>query len=203
MKQCKQVKNFGTNFHGWVLPRYALFGTVNEKLYVCANFKFGRTKDGTVVPYYRIRIWNGYRWEDSTTREHPDIRRAMSKFMHSDEFVKHAPVKCERRMKAMRDELMYGAPHEKRHPIPQYGHKSGCYSQSRVDGRGYDISWEESYTELTNYSGMPVEYISQSFLSKPKAAFTPFDGLLDDVKKDGMKVKQIKCRPGKPYVVPN
>ena len=43
MKPCSQVKGFGTNFHGYVLPKYSLFGNVNGVLYVCTSFGYIHT----------------------------------------------------------------------------------------------------------------------------------------------------------------
>ena len=122
MKPCSQVRGFGTNFHNYVLPLYSLFGNVNGTLYVC------------IRPHYRVsrlKVWNGYRWVDTTTKDHPDIRHFIIAFMNSADFISEEPVKCRRDTRAIASML----PREKKHPQPMYGSKSGCYSQARVDGQ--------------------------------------------------------------------
>lgn len=78
-------------------------------------------------------------------------------------------------------------------------------AQYMVDGRGYDISWEEKVYPLENYNGLPVYYRENSKPSMTKkCSNTGYDGAFDGIgstRRDGMKVKQIKCRPGKPFIV--
>ena len=188
MKPCSQVRGFGTNFHNYVLPLYSLFGNVNGTLYVC------------IRPHYRVsrlKIWNGYRWVDTTTKDHPDIRHFIVAFMNSADFISEEPVKCRRDTRAIASML----PREKKHPQPMYGSKSGCYSQARVDGQGYNISWEEDSKPVFGH-GLPVKYSEGHRL--PPVGFNSFEGYTDTPearRRDGMKIKQIKCRPGKVYVV--
>lgn len=188
MKPCSQVRGFGTNFHNYVLPLYSLFGNVNGTLYVC------------IRPHYRVsrlKVWNGYRWVDTTTKDHPDIRHFIIGFMNSADFISEEPVKCRRDTRAIASML----PREKKHPQPMYGSKSGCYSQARVDGQGYNISWEEDSKPVFGH-GLPVKYSEGHRL--PPVGFNSFEGYTDTPearRRDGMKIKQIKCRPGKVYVV--
>lgn len=96
-------------------------------------------------------------------------------------------------------------PQRKQHPQPQFGQKSGCYSQSRVDGRGYDISWEEDIiidenTRLYGYNGCPVEFIGSHVsmaANTTNTVFMPFGEPDPDVHKDHLKINQTKIRPEK------
>ena len=73
--------------------------------------------------------------------------------MNSADFISEEPVKCRRDTRAIASML----PREKKHPQPMYGSKSGCYSQARVDGQGYNISWEEDSKPVFGH-GLPVKY---------------------------------------------
>lgn len=85
----------------------------------------------------------------------------------------------------------------RKHPEPT----SRCYKQAQVDGRGYDISWEENVQPMKDsygydYNGMSVPYPN----GQKQACFTPFEGITDTYearRRDGMKVNQTKCRPEK------
>nr|UWD54557.1 MAG: hypothetical protein [Bacteriophage sp.]UWD75494.1 MAG: hypothetical protein [Bacteriophage sp.] len=117
--------------------------------------------------------------------------------MNSADFISEEPVKCRRDTRAIASML----PREKKHPQPMYGSKSGCYSQARVDGQGYNISWEEDSKPVFGH-GLPVKYSEGHRL--PPVGFNSFEGYTDTPearRRDGMKIKQIKCRPGKVYVV--
>ena len=78
-------------------------------------------------------------------------------------------------------------------------------AQYMVDGRGYDISWEEKVFPLENYNGLPVYYRENSKPSMTsKCCNTGYDGAFEGIgstRRDGMKVNQVKCRPGMPFVV--
>lgn len=214
MRPCTQVLHIGPNFHGWTLPQYSLFGNVSGTLYVCTNV-FGYTHEGLDKKFRTVKIkdfplsvWNGYRWVGDTTENHPDIRRFILAYMREKSFVREHCVKCEHHMAKHEREVQDNIralssciPQFKKHPQPLYGQRSGCYSQSRVDGRGYDISWEENIVGMTDtygstYTGVPVQYSD----FKPVATFSAFEGYTDTPeakRRDGMKVKQIKCRPTK------
>lgn len=211
MRPCTQVLHIGPNFHGWTLPQYSLFGNINGTLYVCTNV-FGYTHEGldkklrTVkIKDFPLSVWNGYRWVGDTTENYPSIRRFILAYMRDEKsFVREHCVKCEHHMRYVDEqvaELRAMMPQFKKHPQPLYGQRSGCYSQSRVDGRGYDISWEENIVGMTDdygntYTGVSVQYSD----SKPVATFAAFEGYTDTPeakRRDGMKVKQIKCRPTK------
>lgn len=193
MRVCNQILKLGVNFHGWTLPLYSLYGSVDGTLYVCTNL-FPR-KDH----WYNIKVWNGYRFVDETTEHFPAIRKAIKSYMTSDTFVRTKCVKCEHKTRAKKREFHASKrdlnsimPHAKK---PQtYVHGTDCYSQSCVDGKNYDLSMDERvYCEPFTVSGVPVEYRG----SKPVATFSHFDGLLDDVQNDHMKIKQVKIRPEK------
>lgn len=204
MRPCTQVLHIGPNFHGWTLPQYSLFGNINGTLYVCTNV-FGYTHDKKSRKDFPLSVWNGYRWVGDTTENYPSIRRFILAYMRDEKsFVREHCVKCEHHMRYVDEqvaELRAMMPQFKKHPQPMYGHRSGCYSQSRVDGRGYDISWEENIVGMTDaygdtYTGVPVQYSE----FKPVATFAAFEGYTDTPeakRRDGMKVKQIKCRPTK------
>ena len=203
MRPCTQVLHIGPNFPGWTLPQYSLFGNVSGTLYVCTNV-FGYTHDKKSRKDFPLSVWNGYRWVRDTTENHPDIRRFILAYMREKSFVRKHCVKCEHHMRYVDEqvaELRAMMPQFKKHPQPMYGQRSGCYSQSRVDGRGYDISWEENIVGMTDdygntYTGVPVQYSD----FKPVATFAAFEGYTDTPeakRRDGMKVKQIKCRPTK------
>lgn len=81
--------------------------------------------------------------------------------------------------------------------------------QYMVDGKGYDISWEEDVIVskediIFGYNGCPVEYESgkrmPSFKSIINTGFMEFEtGVTMPI--NHMKVDQTKCRPGKVYVI--
>lgn len=203
MRPCTQVLHIGPNFHGWTFPQYSLFGNVSGTLYVCTNV-FGYTHDKKSRKDFPLSVWNGFRWVGDTTENHPDIKRYMLAYMREKSFVRKHCVKCEHHLQKIEQEqkdLLACGPQFKKHPQPSFGSKSGCYSQSRVDGRGYDISWEENIVGMTDaygnkYTGVPVQYSD----FKPVATFAAFEGYTDTPeakRRDGMKVKQIKCRPTK------
>ena len=204
MRPCTQVLHIGPNFHGWTLPQYSLFGNINGTLYVCTNV-FGYTHDKKSRKEFPLSVWNGYRWVGDTTENYPSIRRFILAYMRDEKsFVREHCVKCEHHMRYVDEQvakLRAMMPQFKKHPQPMYGHRSGCYSQSRVDGRGYDISWEENIVGMTDaygdtYTGVPVQYSD----FKPVATFAAFEGYTDTPeakRRDGMKVKQVKCRPTK------
>lgn len=93
-----------------------------------------------------------------------------------------------------------GAPRERLIPQPQ----SRCYRQSMVDGKGYDISWEENVLDK-NPDGTPYKGVE----AQRNIQFNEFEGIdyrltkdaiydYDDTKyRDGMKVDQTKIRPEK------
>lgn len=199
MKPCSQVLAFGANFHGYRLPLYSLFGNVNGKLYVCTNLFPRKDK------WYTIKIWDGYNWKIDSTQNHTDIRKYMKAYMSLDTFQRKKCIRCQcvmrERNKAEREEakfLLHTLPFNKKHPEPQYR----CFSQSRVDGRGYDISWESNTDPLYNYYGLPVEYRNNmpAMEGKTMNNLGHFDGV-GSSRKDGLKVPQTKCRPGKTVVV--
>lgn len=192
MKPCSQVLAYGPNFHGKVLPLYALYGSVNNKLYFCS--KLFPNEDH----FYTIFIWNGYHWVKDSTKNHGDIRHFMASYMHHPSFIRKKCVSClrlkhkaeekiERKEKEYAKFFLATAPWDKKIPKPQCDKFSGCYSQSMVDGKGYNISLEEYYEELHNYSGLPAKDFE---LNKP------FDGVGSN-RKDGMKIDQTKIRPEK------
>ena len=187
MKPCSQVRGFGTNFHNYVLPLYSLFGNVNGTLYVC------------IRPHYRVsrlKVWNGYRWVDTTTKDHPDIRHFIIAFMNSADFISEEPVKCRRDTRAIASML----PREKKHPQPMYGSKSGCTHRHELTVRAI-TSHGKKIPNLYR-SWLPVKYSEGHRL--PPVGFNSFEGYTDTPearRRDGMKIKQIKCRPGKVYVV--
>lgn len=85
-----------------------------------------------------------------------------------------------------------------KHPTPTMR----CYKQAMVDGKGYDISWEERVQPMPEegYNGLPVEYPN----GKKQVSFMPFEGITDTRefnRKNGMKVNQTKIRPQKTAVV--
>lgn len=207
MKPCKQVLAFGTNFHGYSVPKYALFGSVSGVLYVCTNV-FGYREKITKQKHFPLKVWNGFRYENTTTENYPTIRKYIVQYMNNTpDFVREKCIYCEHRsQKAMREELYIRSlrPGFKEHPQPQYGAKSGCYSQARVDGCGYDISWEEKSKPELGILGLPYTGDMIKYKERmPVATFGSFEGYTDTQeahRRDGMKVKQIKCRPGKPYI---
>lgn len=202
MKPCSQVKGFGTNFHGYVLPKYSLFGNVNGVLYVCTSFGYIHTildkkSKVTKTKDFPLKIWNGYRWTVGTTEDYPSIKRYIVAFMRTKDYIHEKSIPCRRDTRAIASIV----PQVKKHPQPMYGSRSGCYSQARVDGQGYDISWEEDSKPVFGH-GLPVKYSEGHRL--PPAGFNSFEGYTDTPearRRDGMKIKQIKCRPGKVYVV--
>lgn len=204
MRPCTQVLHIGPCFHGWTLPQYALFGDVSRTFYVCTNvFGYTHTVNSKPVKDFPLKIWNGYRWVENTTENYPAIRRYILTYMKNDGVKKHC-VKCAHHMRYVDEqvsELRAMMPQMKKHPQPMYGSRSGCYSQSRVDGQGYDISWEETYKPATDMFGDTYKGVAVQFSgSKPVASFGTFEGYTDTPeakRRDGMKVKQIKCRPTK------
>ena len=93
-----------------------------------------------------------------------------------------------------------GAPRERLIPEPQ----SRCYRQSMVDGKGYNIDWEENVLDK-NPDGTPYKGVE----SQRGTQFNEFEGIdyrldknvisdyADTKYRDGMKVDQTKCRPNK------
>lgn len=196
MKPCSQVLAYGPNFHGRVLPLYALYGNVNNKLYYCSKLTPNSDK------YYTIFIWDDYHfvWQKTSTQFHEDIRRFMASYMRLSSFVRQRCVPSKRYHKNTDLFLEKESPVFKLHPQPQYGKKSGCYSQSRVDGNGYDIKSEEKYKPLCNYSGIPVEYKGNKPVIGRHQGFNRFEGVGSD-RRDGLKIDPTKCRPGKPQMI--
>lgn len=117
--------------------------------------------------------------------------------MRTKDYIHEKSIPCRRDTRTIASIV----PQVKKHPQPMYGSRSGCYSQARVDGQGYDISWEEDSKPVFGH-GLPVKY--ETGHRMPPAGFNAFEGYTDTPeakRRDGMKVKQIKCRPGKVYVV--
>ena len=226
MRPCNQVRQHGANFHGYILPINALYGNVSGTMYICTNVygysvptgKFKALKNGRVVEikkrHYPLKVWNGFRYIDTTTEKYPQIRAYIMEYMKSPDFIRGEVIQCgfKTRKKAKEHkDILSVCPKIKRHPQAQYGAKSGCYSQSRVDGRGYSIDWEEKSMPLElNSHGMDCLWNecqstkTERKLSIRPATMNPFEGVTDTdeaKRRDGMKIKQIKCRPGKPYTV--
>lgn len=190
MKPCNQVLAYGPNFHGRVLPLYALYGNVNSKFYYCS--KLFPNKDH----FYTIFIYNGYRWEKTSTKEHKDIAHFMASYMRLSSFVRHQCIPSKRYHKTTEQFIKANAPKERKHPQPLCDNYSGCYSQSMVDGNGYNITSEEYNHELHNYSGIPVEYKRNRPVIGRYQGFNKFDGVGLE-RRDGMKIDQTKIRPEK------
>lgn len=204
MRPCTQVLAGGPKFHGYTLPLYALFGDVSGQFYICRDL-FPR-KDG----YYNILLWNGFRYVDATTKECPEIRRWISRYMHSDSFIRKKCIAQNHgalRRKAMREEremLREVCPHERKPQVLQ-GRTYGSSTKPEYFSNGQKISvqWDEivRIDEPMRSYGLPVEYGSRM----PKATQNgvllttkSFDELREEEPhKDHMKVKQTKIRPEK------
>lgn len=93
-----------------------------------------------------------------------------------------------------------GSPRERLIPEPQ----SRCYRQSMVDGKGYNIDWEENVLDK-NPDGTPYKGVE----AQSGAQFNEFEGIdyrltkdavydyADTKYRDGMKIDQTKIRPEK------
>lgn len=188
MKPCSQVRGFGTNFHNYVLPLYSLFGNVNGTLYVC------------IRPHYRVsrlKVWNGYRWVDTTTKDHPDIRHFIIAFMNSADFISEEPVKCRRDTRAIASML----PREKKHPQPMYGSKAAVTHRHELTVRAITFMGRRFQTCIRSWFTCQVFRSVTDYRRWALIASKVTPTRQKHVVEMGMKIKQIKCRPGKVYVV--
>lgn len=181
MKPCKQNLNFGACLFGRVLPLYCLFGNVSGITYYSDS-------RGLHVYNTRRQAWQKARMDNPRYNR---IFGYMEAFCETPGYIDKPTIECIRYNRDMTAVV----PREKKHPEPMYGKTSGCYSQARVDGRGYNNDWEEKNIPNRG-NGLPVEYNQ----NKPVATFKSFEGYTDTPeakRRDGLKVDQTKIRPEK------
>lgn len=183
MKPCKQVKAFGTCIFGRVLPLYSLFGNVSGITYYY-DTKGLHVYNNNTLHWFLAKV---------PQKRYNEIFTYINAFCVSPEYINKPTVECRRDGRAIASLV----PREKKHPQPMYGKTSGCYSQARVDGRGYNLDWEEKVLPVHG-DGLPVYY--EKGHTKPIAAFTSFEGYTDTPeakRRDGLKVDPKKVRPEK------
>lgn len=178
MRPCKQnLSNWRTCIQGWTIPKYSLYGNVNGITYVC------------VYPHenshgnFSIKVWRGFFWDKASTGYHKyqSIGRAIHEFL-SGEYVNHEPIPVFREA----EYISRIVPQEKK-PQAYYGYQSSrktrMYRQTQVDRA---LEYETVYAQSAR------DFIVALEDDRP-LRFNP--------QRDGLKIKQTKCRPGKPFLV--
>lgn len=179
MRPCKQnLSNWRTCIQGWTIPKYSLYGNVNGTTYVCVYPRVN------VHGNYSVQIWTGLFWKKVSTGyyKYQSIGHAIDNYIFSDDYVEHAPIFLFRE-----DEYISRiVPHEKK-PQAYYGYQSSrrarMYRQTQVD---------HALEHETVYAQSARDFIVALEDDRP-LRFNP--------QRDGLKIKQTKCRPGKPFLV--
>lgn len=179
MRPCKQnLSNWRTCIQGWTIPKYSLYGNVNGITYVC------------IYPHenmhgnYSVKIWKDGYWIKASTGYHAykSIGHAISDFLSTGDYTEHEPIPVFRE----KEYISHIVPQEKK-PQAYYGYQSSrrtrMYRQTQVDRA---LESETVYAQTDRDFIVPLE-------DDRPLKFNP--------SRDGMKVKQTKCRPGKPFIV--
>ena len=178
----------------------ALYGRIKPNLYIMVtDFKQFRKKD-FIYDIYVMDLRKKGGWREYILRANNWMYNPIMEYI--TKYILYTPAENAVDMLTTQRKIINACgPQERKIPQPQ----SRCFKQCQVDGRGYNISWEENYYEPTNYpvrnnryTGNPVEYEKGHTL--PKAAFTPFEGFTDSDyarRRDGLKIDPTKCKPQK------
>lgn len=204
VRQCKEYHTF---FEGYRVPVGAIYGRTKvygeELFWVCDTPK--EINKDTMHIHFMKRTWNSNQscrinkttWHTMIiNRKHIIFTQVNSMCSSGIPHVGTYRNPQKKTKLSLEDKFTIGL---KKHPQPQ----SRCYKQAQVDGKGYDTYFEEIYRELENYSGLPVDYKREKPTMESKSS-NPSFGFFEGTGatcRDGLKVKQIKCRPGKPFVV--
>lgn len=204
VRQCKEYHTF---FEGYQVPVGAIYGRTKvcgeELFWVCDTPK--EVNKSSMHVHFMKRSWNTNQsckvnkitWHTMIVgKSHIIFAQVKSMCSCGIPHVGTYKNPQKKTKLSLEDKFTIGL---KKHPQPQ----ARCYKQAQVDGKGYDTYFEETYRELENYSGLPVDYRREKPTMESKSSnpsFGYFEGT-GSACRDGMKVKQIKCRPGKPYTV--
>lgn len=211
----KLCQSYDTIFEGYKVPVGALYGRTlvpyrdmdgalcNDYVFwVCKNFS--KISSDKLVVYIMKRSWNNnstchvrnITWHNiSVGRNHVIFKQILEYctnlgMIPDVSTFKNPCVETHRKEKqAHKLSKQYGL---RKHPQPNMR----CYKQAMVDGKGYEISWEENVQPLNGYNGLPVEYNKNT----PKISFTSFEGITDTPeynRRNGLIVNQTKIRPQK------
>lgn len=210
----KLCQSYNTIFEGYKVPVGALYGRTfvpyrdvtgmkSEYIFwMCKDFQ--KIKSGRLSVYIMKREWNNnstchvrnITWHKiAVGTSHPVFKQVYQYCLNIGYIpkvgsFKNPCIESYRKEKQIHSvSQQYGL---RKHPQPTMR----CYKQAMVDGKGYEISWEENVQPLDGYNGLPVEYNNNT----PKIAFTAFEGITDTdafKRRDGMKVKQTSIRPQK------
>lgn len=228
MKPVSQTKDFCTCFYGYTLPMYSIFGNVYGTLYYCTDF-LKPVQDRCNRTIYKIHVFcqskkdprRGY-WTITDTATHKNggaIFVRIRDFMKTPEFIAENPVRCEHRVfkaqqlevaaeraerelakkRILRDrELLADAPRMKR-PQGATGTYLPTYSQGAVDGKGYNLKYEENWHELSPCYVGDDPTVNSQLHRKDKPFFENGQNTSGEiafiVKRDGMKTSFKNYRP--------
>lgn len=189
-KYWKICNNWCTSIDTFRVPKNAVYGRIDDKFYIVTDFKQFKSAHEK----YKILVLDlrnskiSYKMISKNYYVIPFLWR----FIKDNNLYETKIIAVDRA----------GAPRERRVPTAQ----SRCFKQCQVDGKGYSLEWERIYSKPVNpiteqeYTGMPVQYKD----TKPVATFARFEGYTDTdyaLRRDGLKIDQTKCRPGKPVTV--
>lgn len=164
MKELIISKGQGENLFGFVIPAGAIFGAVNGRYYVCYDFtEHLRKLDG----FYNFLVYSPKRarFEINHSANNRRIHDLIEQYLKLHPNKKgtvcpkpelrtrtknrafHARKKAEAEERREWADFMHeNAPRERK---PQTGF-TGAYSQSVIDGKGYNLDWEYNVQELPN-----------------------------------------------------
>lgn len=214
----KQCKAYDTIFEGFKVSVGAFYGRIlvpytdgtsrssDYVFWVCDNPK--SIKTGILSIHIMKREWGNNAtvrdirktvWHDVKVGKNHPIYQAVLTECHKlggipvIKTFKNPQIYVDRAYTAIAHEYSY-----RKHPQPQ----SRCYKQAQVDGKNWDISWEERVQPMKdadgyNYNGCPVQYNPNDTKQAPFTSFEGFTDTYEAHRRDGMKVNQTKCRPEK------
>lgn len=189
-KYWKICNNWCTSIDTFRVPKNAVYGRIDDKFYIVTDFKQFKSAHEK----YKILVLDlrNSKISYKMISKNYFIIPLLWRFIKDNNLYETKIIAVDRA----------GAPRERRVPTAQ----SRCFKQCQVDGSGYNISWEEKYYQPVNaatgtpYTGLPTQYRDKM----PVATFTEFEGYTDSLmalRRDGLKIDQTKCRPGKPVTV--
>lgn len=191
-KPLKICKDYNTRVDIFRIPKNAVYGRYTQNKYVLiTDFKqFRKPQEKYSVFILDLKKSNGFRRYHMSKNYY--VIPFLWRFIKDNNLYNITVIPVDRA----------GVPQERRVPVPQ----SRCFKQCQVDGSGYNISWEEKHYQPINaatktpYTGFPTQYRDKM----PVATFAEFEGYTDSpvaLRRDGLKIDQTKCRPGKPVTV--
>lgn len=208
MKPVNQTKGFTITLEGRKVPKFAIYGNVNNVPYIWRN------------DLESLQVYKKGKWIRADLTKFPAIAGYIRKFIVSGSFEDKATVVFDKRAAVdakIQKRLMHeanvgvsrtstGSPVAKTNNKAIIRYNGSCYSQSAIDGKFYGIDWNDSKEGSLTREDKKYGWNAHAVTFHPdeRAADVARHGKITEdpnvrvVKRDGMYVHDVqKCRDDK------